>query len=111
MSLRARCGRSKTLPTAYASRRSPQAGSGDLLDSAACKKQTVHYSYNMCEDRTKGLVMPAPALAPKPESKVEYFPASKPWRQVGGSVHLVGMSCAQCGTKAFPAREVCSACG
>ena len=29
----------------------------------------------------------------------------------GTALHLVGMACAECGTKAFPAREVCSACG
>src|ERR1700704_3736348 len=54
--------------------------------------------------------MTTPATA-VPRPGPEYFPASKPWRLDGDSLHLTGMSCTACGTKAFPAREVCSACG
>jgi uncharacterized OB-fold protein len=52
-------------------------------------------------------------LAPesRDKSKVEYFPPSQPWRVAGDEVHLLGMRCDHCGTKAFPAREVCSGCG
>ena len=42
---------------------------------------------------------------------LEYFPVSKPWRMDGDNLHLIGMSCAECGIKAFPEREICSACG
>ncbi len=42
---------------------------------------------------------------------VEYFPATQPWRLDGEALHLKGMVCTKCGTKAFPIREVCSACG
>ena len=45
------------------------------------------------------------------EPKVEYFPTTRPWRETGGRLALVGMSCRKCGTQAFPAREVCSGCG
>ncbi len=45
------------------------------------------------------------------EPGLEYFPASKPWRMEGEQLHLRGMVCRNCGTKAFPLREVCSACG
>ena len=41
----------------------------------------------------------------------EYFPANRPWEEHEGSHHLIGMQCARCGTKAFPARTVCSHCG
>jgi uncharacterized OB-fold protein len=51
------------------------------------------------------------AVSKSESSGVEYFPASKPWRADGDRLHLTGMSCTACGTKAFPAREVCSACG
>jgi benzoylsuccinyl-CoA thiolase BbsA subunit len=45
------------------------------------------------------------------EAGPEYFPPDKPWRLDGERLHLTGMACRECGTKAFPAREVCSACG
>jgi uncharacterized protein len=45
------------------------------------------------------------------DPRVEYFPPSKPWRMAGEQVHLQGMVCRRCGTKAFPRREVCSGCG
>src|SRR5207302_7584728 len=45
------------------------------------------------------------------ETRVDYFPASKPWREHNERVNLVGMRCAHCDIKAFPAREVCSGCG
>jgi uncharacterized OB-fold protein len=45
------------------------------------------------------------------ESRVEYFPPTKPWREQEGRVWLIGMRCASCGIAAFPAREVCSGCG
>ena len=45
------------------------------------------------------------------EPKVEYFPATRPWRETEGGLALVGMACSHCGTKAFPVREVCSGCG
>ena len=41
----------------------------------------------------------------------EYFPADRPWVEKDGAMHLVGVQCAACGTKAFPARDVCSECG
>jgi uncharacterized OB-fold protein len=53
----------------------------------------------------------ATALSTNGKLGVEYFPASKPWRMDGEHLHLQGMSCSQCGMKAFPLREVCSACG
>jgi benzoylsuccinyl-CoA thiolase BbsA subunit len=53
----------------------------------------------------------ATALSTNAKPGVEYFPTSKPWRMDGERLHLQGMSCSQCGTKAFPLREVCSACG
>lgn len=40
----------------------------------------------------------------------DYFPADKPWHEEGGVVCLVGMRCGACGTRAFPARPVCSQC-
>jgi benzoylsuccinyl-CoA thiolase BbsA subunit len=55
--------------------------------------------------------MTAAALSADTETRVEYFPPSKPWRLDGDELHLVGMVCTQCGTKAFPLREVCSSCG
>ena len=45
------------------------------------------------------------------EHRIDYFPSGQPWREVAGRTHLLGMQCAHCGTKAFPAREVCSSCG
>ena len=51
------------------------------------------------------------AAATEADPKVEYFPASKPWRMDGDRLHLIGMRCSECGTKACPVREVCSACG
>jgi uncharacterized OB-fold protein len=44
------------------------------------------------------------------EAGPEYFPAGKPWRLDGERLHLTGMACQECGTKAFPQREICSAC-
>ena len=41
----------------------------------------------------------------------EYFPLERPWEAQGDTVSLVGMRCSHCGTKAFPARAVCSRCG
>ena len=55
--------------------------------------------------------MPAAAHSKTDGANVEYFPPPKPWRLEGDRLHLVGMACAVCGTKAFPAREVCSGCG
>jgi uncharacterized OB-fold protein len=45
------------------------------------------------------------------EARMEYFPPSKPWRMEGEQLHLQGMVCGRCETKAFPQREICSACG
>jgi uncharacterized OB-fold protein len=64
----------------------------------------------LCEYRT-GFLMPAAAHSKTDGANVEYFPPPKPWRLEGDRLHLVGMACAVCGTKAFPAREVCSGCG
>ena len=55
--------------------------------------------------------MTATAIPMNAERRVEYFPASKPWRMEDQQLHLHGMACGNCGTKAFPLREVCSACG
>ena len=41
----------------------------------------------------------------------EYFPASKPWRESNGEVRLLGARCPVCGTRVFPAKEVCHECG
>ncbi|HSV81226.1 MAG TPA: OB-fold domain-containing protein [Ramlibacter sp.] len=41
----------------------------------------------------------------------EYFPPERPWEERDGATLLVGMRCSSCGTKAFPARTVCSKCG
>jgi uncharacterized OB-fold protein len=49
----------------------------------------------------------AEAASPKAP---EYFPADRPWQESEGVTFLVGMRCAACGTKAFPARPVCSKC-
>lgn len=51
---------------------------------------------------------PAAAPAARPP---EYFPPERPWEAQGDTVSLVGMQCSHCGTKAFPARAVCSRCG
>jgi uncharacterized OB-fold protein len=45
------------------------------------------------------------------EQRLDYFPSGKPWREHDGKFHLLGMTCRNCGTKAFPAREICSGCG
>ena len=42
---------------------------------------------------------------------VAYFPPERPWEEHEGRLHLLGMRCAGCGTRAFPARELCSQCG
>jgi len=39
-----------------------------------------------------------------------YFPVDRPWEENGGLTPLVGMRFSACGTKAFPARGVCSHC-
>jgi uncharacterized OB-fold protein len=41
----------------------------------------------------------------------EYFPASQPWTEAGGAVHLHGSKCGHCGTAAFPPHPMCPACG
>ena len=41
----------------------------------------------------------------------EYFPAERPWEEQAGATALIGMRCPHCGTRAFPARAVCSQCG
>ncbi|MBI2319086.1 MAG: OB-fold domain-containing protein [Betaproteobacteria bacterium] len=41
----------------------------------------------------------------------EYFPASKPWKESDGEVRLIGMRCPECGTRAFPAKDICHECG
>ena len=41
----------------------------------------------------------------------EYFPASKPWEEANGEVRLIGMRCPVCGTRAFPAKDICHECG
>ena len=41
----------------------------------------------------------------------EYFPASRPWTERGGAVHLHGSKCSRCGTVAFPPHGLCPACG
>jgi len=41
----------------------------------------------------------------------EYFPASKPWKEANGEVRLIGMRCPVCGTRAFPAKDICHECG
>ena len=45
------------------------------------------------------------------DQTVEYFPTTRPWREKDGRLSLIGMTCAHCGTRAFPARDVCSGCG
>jgi len=41
----------------------------------------------------------------------EYFPASRPWTEEGGTVRLIGSKCACCGAMAFPPHPSCPACG
>jgi uncharacterized OB-fold protein len=41
----------------------------------------------------------------------EYFPASRPWNEEGGTVRLIGSKCARCGAVAFPPHPSCPACG
>ncbi len=41
----------------------------------------------------------------------EFFPASKPWKEANGEVRLIGMRCPECGTHAFPAKDICHECG
>jgi uncharacterized OB-fold protein len=41
----------------------------------------------------------------------EYFPASRPWTEEGGTVWLIGSKCARCGAVAFPPHPLCPACG
>lgn len=41
----------------------------------------------------------------------EFFPASKPWDEANGEVRLIGMRCSVCGTRAFPAKDICHECG
>jgi uncharacterized OB-fold protein len=50
---------------------------------------------------------PTDAVPPKVP---EYFPIDRPWEDSDGLTHLIGMRCSTCGTKAFPARGVCSNC-
>ena len=45
-----------------------------------------------------------------PPKAPEYFPVDQPWEVSDGLTHLIGMRCSSCGTKAFPARGVCSNC-
>ena len=40
----------------------------------------------------------------------EYFPTDRPWEEHEGATCLIGMQCSTCGTKAFPARAICSHC-
>src|SRR3990172_5403752 len=49
----------------------------------------------------------------KAESKPdkEFFPASKPWKEANGEVRLIGMRCPVCGTRVFPAKDICHECG
>ena len=86
------------------------------MTQAEPQTSIVHISHNLCEYRTtyeplKKHMTAATALSTNAEPHVEYFPASKPWRINGEHLHLEGMVCSQCGTKAFPQREVCSTCG
>ena len=72
--------------------------------------QKCAHTHNMCDYRTKPMTAAAPSMNAEPG--VEYYPRSrKPWRMDGDRFHLQGMACGNCGTKAFPLREVCSACG
>jgi uncharacterized OB-fold protein len=41
----------------------------------------------------------------------EYFPADRPWEERNGVINLKAMRCSACGTRAFPARMICSCCG
>lgn len=50
---------------------------------------------------------PATAATPRPP---EYFPADRPWEERDGLAFLKAMRCSTCGTKAFPARAICSTC-
>lgn len=43
--------------------------------------------------------------------EMEFFPLSKPWEEANGVVRLIGMRCPVCGTRAFPAKDVCHECG
>jgi uncharacterized OB-fold protein len=82
-----------------------------LLDTVSDEDHYVHISHKLCEYRTTAKSMTAKPLPANAEPRVEYFPASKPWRIDGERLHLQGMVCRHCATKAFPQREVCSACG
>jgi uncharacterized protein len=46
-----------------------------------------------------------------PSGEAQYFPASRPWTEAGGTVRLHASKCARCGVVAFPPHPLCPACG